>query len=361
MKEIGSFFPIYQCRDSVTSLPDVVPDRQVRYYSLCREALLDIARHYKTDNKRVIAPAYTCRSVIDPFVQEGWECRYYDVSTDLRIKPESIVPLSESFKPGVCIAHPYFGADLTEDELQALEQVGKQTGCLMVEDTTQGIFSTVRHSVFDVIVGSCRKWFPIPDGGFLCLMRPVPGLEAQEYDYPENESFVSLMSDAMYLRGIYLQSGNEEIKSISRRMSALSLSEIEGRIQPHRMSDYSMKLMFSSDAKEIQKSRMDNYRFLHEGLKDSDNLKLVRKSVTEVKSAPLYFPIYVKDRDSFQKSLARENIFAMALWQSSKSPEMVSSPDVDYIFNHILAITCDQRYDETDMKRVVDVIRNIDV
>lgn len=361
MKEIGSFFPICQSRDSVSSLQYSFADKHVRLYSLCREALLEIARHYKPHGKRVIFPAFTCRSVTDPFVQEGWECRYYDVSTDLRIKLESIIPLSESFRPGVCIVHPYFGSELTEDELQALSLVKSLSGCLMVEDKTQCIFSSSAHEVFDMIVGSYRKWFPIPDGGFLRLIRTVPGLELPDTGYSDNEPFVSMMSDAMYLRGVFLQSGDEEIKAISRRMSSLALTRIDGAIEPHRMSNFSLKLMSGSDSVDIQKKRMENYGYLHEGLRNSNRLKFVKESTAEIKSAPLYFPIYVRDRDSFQEALSKEKVYATALWQSSASPEMVSDPDVEYIFNHILVIPCDQRYGRADMERVIDVIGNLNV
>ena len=72
-----------------------------------------------------------------------------------------------------------------------------------------------------------------------------------------------------------------------------------------------------------------------------------------------FFPIYVQERDQFQEALSREKIYATALWQSSASPEMVSDHDVEYIFNHILAIPCDQRYDRDDMERVVDVIEKL--
>lgn len=213
MQEIGSFFPIYLSRDTVQSLPEGMPDKQVRYYSLCREALLEIARHYKTNDKRVIIPAYTCQTVIDPFVQEGWECEYYDVSLDLRIKTESLISLSESFKPSICIVHPFYGADFTSEELQAIAHIKERIGCLMVEDITQCIFTTVQHDVFDVIVGSYRKWYSIPDGGFLrLLLRNNPSLELPNETYAENESFVCLQSDAMYLRGVFLKSGDEDIK-----------------------------------------------------------------------------------------------------------------------------------------------------
>lgn len=361
MKEIGSFFSICQCRDSVNTMHDVSDNKQVRQYSLCREALLEIARHYNTNNKRVIFPAYTCRSVFEPFIQEGWECRYFDVSKDLRIKVDSFVALFETFNPEVCIIHPYFGTDLTDEELQTLAYVKRRFGCLMVEDKTQCIFSSSVHEVFDVTVGSYRKWFSIPDGGFLRVERDLPKLVIPDTDYPDNEPFVSLMSDAMYLRGTFLKSGDEEIKAIARRISALSLSKINGVIATHRMSDYSLKLMHGFDTEDIQKRRMDNYIFLFDALKNSYRLKLVKESVAEIKSAPLYFPIYAKNRDIFQNALSKKSIFATALWQTSATPEMVSDSDVEYIFNHILVIPCDQRYDRTDMERVVDVIENLNV
>lgn len=356
MQEIGSFFPIYLSRDTVRSLPEHVPDKQTYYYSLCREALLEIAKHYKTDNKRVIIPAYTCQTVIDPFVQEGWECRYYDVTRNLRIKSESIITLSESFRPSVCIVHPFLGADFTSEELDTISHIKQSIGCLMVEDITQCIFTTVRHNVFDVVVGSYRKWYSIPDGGFLQLLRNNPSLVIPNETYAENEPFVSLQSDAMYLRGVFLNTGDEDIKEISRRLGNMSMSEINGLISPHKMAGYSVKIMSNSDNDCIQKRRKENYKYLHDNLKYVSTITLVRSSDAEVVSAPLYFPIYVKDRSLFQKMLCQEKIYAPVLWPI-KTPEILISPDVEFIFSHILMIPCDQRYGVADMERVVEVIK----
>ena len=78
MKEIGSIFPIY--KDNLTiEQKGLLPAGKI-LYSLCREALLVVARSLSSTNKIVLLPAYTCDTVYMPFKQEGWKCIYYSIN-----------------------------------------------------------------------------------------------------------------------------------------------------------------------------------------------------------------------------------------------------------------------------------------
>jgi hypothetical protein len=76
-----------------------------------------------------------------------------------------------------------------------------------------------------------------------------------------------------------------------------------------------------------------------------------------VTTAPLYFTLYVKERARLQKLLSLNSIYAPVLWPVEDERVLITE-DIKFIFNHLLAIPCDQRYDQDDMQRVAEVINN---
>ena len=83
----------------------------------------------------------------------------------------------------------------------------------------------------------------------------------------------------------------------------------------------------------------------------------VCKNIEEVTTAPLYFTIYVQDRPALQRVLAQEAIYAPVIWPVEDERVLIDN-DVKYIYDHLLAIPCDQRYDTEDMQRIVTIINN---
>lgn len=346
MKEIGSIYSVHTLENKPCLSIVLAGDKSV-YFSLCREALLVIARWYRNTYKRVLIPAYTCQTVLDPFLQEGWDIEYYNISKQLRIDTVDLLSKYNSFKPSLCVAHPYYGADLNEDELEALT-VLKKGGCVLIEDLTQCVFSTQSDPIFDYFIGSYRKWFPIPDGAFL-----IGKVDVEELS--ENTAFVEPMSDAMYLRGVFHRTGDNNIKEISRRVGNIAISHISGEIVPHKISSFSTSLLNEIDIEETIRKRHDNYRYLYEQLSNSNICAPVDRSIDELTCAPLFFPVYVKDRASFQKKLAQHEIYAPVLWPVH-TEELLINESIKEIYNEILMLPIDQRYGIEDMKRMIEVI-----
>lgn len=348
MMEIGSIYSLSSLEKRECP-PICVAGEGAIYFSLCREALLVIAQKYWASPQKVLLPAYTCQTVLDPFLQEGWKIEYYAISRQLRIDTDDIKAKYESFKPTLCIVHPYYGADLNQSELSALTEL-KRDGCILIEDLTQCVFSTRFNPLFDYFVGSYRKWFPIPDGAFLI------GATDGAKEMAENELFVQCMSDSMYLRGAFHQTGDSNIKEISRRVGNIAISHISGMIVPHRMSDFSISLLTAIDMEEVKSKRTSNYHYLYEQLYDNTVCTPVSRDIDELTCAPLFFPIYVKDRKEFQKKLAQQEIYAPVLWPVNTASLLVNKT-VNEIYQEILMLPIDQRYDERDMKRIVSVIK----
>ena len=353
MKDIGSLFPLYD-EDIEIVNPRLQNNLQeeIMLFSLCREALFSVASSLGACEKKVLIPAYTCDTVITPFVEQGWTCIYYPVDIQLRIETHAVEDLYERFRPSLIVVHPYYGKDLNASEIKLLEML-HDTGCKVIVDKTQCIFSSQKLSCVDYYVGSYRKWFAIPDGGYLW---PGSSFDEVSSKWGENEDFVSLQRDAMYLRGRYYKTGDEDLKGISRRLNKMAEEMINYNIIPHKISALSRELFHRCDWQQCQDSRFRNYRILLDGLVGVDGCKIFCEDMGEVSSAPLYFMIYVQDRAELQRDLAEEHIYAPVIWPVVIK-DVIINDTIKYIYNHILAIPIDQRYDEADMTKIIRLIQ----
>ena len=323
------------------------------HYSLCREALCDIAHALDKTNKKVLIPAYTCQTVITPFEEAGWQCEYYSIKSNLRIDLYSLENTIAKHNPSLLVVHPYFGMDLNEEEIATLNTI-KEKGVEIVLDLTQCLFSTKQYPFASFIVASYRKWMPIPDGGYLLNQSNSVKISQPE---SENAEFTDRELAAMYLRGQYFDNGEQRTKAISIRLSKAADHIADSNITPHKMSQVAYNLMQNEDIKLNQQRRYENYTYLYQNVRESDKVAKVCKNIDEVTTAPLYFTIFVQDRPSLQRPLAQEAIYAPVIWPMEDERVLIND-EVKYIYDHILAIPIDQRYDERDMQRAVEIINN---
>jgi dTDP-4-amino-4,6-dideoxygalactose transaminase len=123
-----------------------------------------------------------------------------------------------------------------------------------------------------------------------------------------------------------------------------------------RISDYAKKRLQSVDIMSVFNTRTDNARFLMEHLKRYNSR--INAVLNDNIESPLYFPIYVDDRKELQQYLINYDIYASIIWQISKEVRPVDNENVQYIYEHLLAIPCDQRYSIDDMKKIILCIDN---
>lgn len=352
-KEIGSIFPLSDSQITSAQAENVSFTEDRIYYSLCREALSDIALSLNYTSKRVLIPAYTCQTVITPFEEAGWECIYYPISKDLRIDDKQLSKLVAECIPSLVVVHPYFGMDLNDKETFVLRSI-HDDGIKVVLDLTQCLFSERNHQFADYVVGSYRKWFPIPDGGFMLRTEATNDILQPE---SENSEFTEREIAAMYLRGQYFANGEQRTKDISIRLSKMADHFAESNISVHKMSQVAYNILREEDKLKNQVARKENFKYLFDHIHNTDKVTKVCSTLDNLTTAPLYFTIYVEDRKQLQIALANDAIYAPVIWPVEDEKVLVNE-EVRYIYDHLLAIPCDQRYDIEDMKRAVIIINN---
>lgn len=335
MKEIGSIFSLYDKCQGSGACNNVLSGRKL--FSFCREAIYLIAKKEIANGKKAMLPKYTGSSVIAPFQELGYDYQFYPVCNDLTIDISRAKEIFSVHHPNLMVVHPYYGMDLTKQEQDMLEEM-HEGGCEIILDLTQCLFSTMRLPFIKYYVGSIRKWFAIPDGAFL-----ETSDEMGDFNI-ENDEIVSLQTMAMKLRGEYFQTGDTSIKDESICLSHEVERLMTGPITPHDMASVSKEILAFEDADFQQKIRIDNYKRLYEGLKDVKDIELIA-DISRLTTAPLSFPFRVDDVSAMQKKLAKKAIYARLLWEKE---------------DRILTITVDQRYDLSDMDRVVAAIKEKD-
>ncbi|UJF26177.1 hypothetical protein [Planococcus sp. 107-1] len=164
--EIGSEFWLESVdENSKRKTPDFLKEyKNVILTSSGRGAITHLLQQMQPKRKSALLPAYICESVIIPFIEMGYECNYYEVD-------ENLIPSIESIREyedvGVFLHLGYYGFP-TNSNLEDVLKSFYENSTIIIEDVTHTLFSKYKRSKFNhFYVGSIRKWFGIPSGGFL--------------------------------------------------------------------------------------------------------------------------------------------------------------------------------------------------
>lgn len=312
--------------------------------------LKQISPHYKT----ALLPAYICDSVISPFIEHGYTCFFYDVEKDL-----SPIINEEIYKNiGIFLHMGYFGFS-TNSSLLDIIQHFKKTSTVIIEDVTHTLFSDFeRFKENDFYIGSIRKWFGIPSGGFLASStKKIKKTEL--IDELNDNEFTLLRKEALICKRNYIESNNSGLKNIFLKLFSDAEEILDKDFTPYAIDDLSMKIIKSLNSESLVMRRRENFLTLVEGLKKIDYLQPLFSYLGK-NECPLFFPILIEhNRDEIRRKLINEQIYCPIHWPIPIEVRKGNNPNAIKIYNSILSIPCDQRYDMNDMKRIINVLSNI--
>lgn len=314
-------------------------------------ALISLERERPDVPKRCLMPAYMCDSVFVPFRHRGWELIFYAVDSGLESTGETLFQMILETNPGLVFVHSYYGVD-TFSDLRAQLPVFRKSGILVMEDVTQSYYLEAAGQEADFIVGSLRKWYPVPDGGFVVSDLPLAEDVLQEGEAYAEERLKPLVQKWEYLQGAQAPAGSSK-KPFLQENRALeeALDRYEG---VRRMSGVSAAILSGTDEEAARHKRAENQSFLYEKMIGMKRLRPVL--VMQGEEAPLYLPVYAKEREDLQRFLTEHDIYAPVLWPVSEEAPDFFEGDEDYIYEHLLALPIDQRYGIREMERIAQVL-----
>lgn len=325
----------------------------IAYTSSGRDAIRLVLHDIKVSSRKALLPEFTCNSVIQPFVDLGYEIVFYPIHSDLSINEEKFEEILYSFLPGVIYIHNYFGFDTSGNISNVFENIQRHH-TVVIEDITQVLYSSFDRLEADYLVGSFRKWAGLADGGFALKKKG-------KFSYKPNEvaeNMVSIKLDAMQLKTKYMLDGiGDKRVFLSKYSEAENLLDEQKTI--YKMSDYSFKIQSGLDIDYLCKQRIENYQYLASALIECNLFKIVFDVLPD-NVVPLYFPILcTTNRMQIQNTLREHDIYAPIVWPQS---DLIEYPqeETHYVYTHILCIPCDQRYALDDMEEIVAILKDLE-
>lgn len=353
-KEIGSTFWLHPSalellQGRSLKCPNIL-NIQESYVSTCRSAIglcLDVLC---VERKVALLPAFTCESVLGPFLKRGYKVFPYSIRCDLTTSWEQFKTEVDKVKPCVILTHPYFGFNTTEELRSHIEELRINDGILFIEDMTQSMFSDFLPLPSNFHVGSIRKWMPVPDGAFTTVS--FHGSE-------EDNELVAAKMTALTEKGDFLLNGKGS-KEQFRKDFGIAEAILDSRENVFAMSSVSRKIFDATDLDMVKESRWMNYSYLLNHLLNDiniyDKLEVVFRELPGG-ICPFHFPVFVKDgRKELQQYLANNDIYATVIWKCPNEFENTINEDAQYVYDHILCFHVDQRYNIDDMKRIVNTL-----
>lgn len=319
-----------------------------QYFKSGRNAIKALCKNLNIYKKTVVLPIYTCETCIQPFIDEGWEISYYYLNEDLTINEERFIETYSTKKPSVIFLHSFFGFDTIKNE-EFLCKI-KEDGTIIVEDMTQSLFSNHYLRCADYYVTSLRKFLAIPEGGVLIS----PNMFRDYSICNADVNIEKIALNAFDLKKEYFVNPSIEKKEIFRqKYNELNLL-IAQNDKLQQMGSISRKIIFTCNSENIIKTRRKNYELLSDAI---ENIQYVKKVIDDDMDGvcPLYFPIYVENREKLQTYLSKNNVYCPIIWK--KATQIDTQDEVtEYMYSHMLCIPIDQRYGQLEMNRIVDLL-----
>lgn len=316
-------------------------------------ALRSLVRNRPGITRKCLLPAYMCDTVFFPFQWEGWEICFYHLNKNLEAEEEELRRLIGLERPGLLFIHAYYGVD-TWKPMRSLLKEWKKEGLCIMEDVTQSYYLEDIGAEADYIVGSLRKWYPIPDGGFVAAEETI-FQEGMSSEKEFTEKRIELLTEKWnYLYG---EGSAEEKKGIKNRFLKEN-REMEEWLDRHEgageMSPEALYMLDGIDEEACKEQRKRNYRYLYGKIHGKTRLWPILPEMEG--AAPLYLAVYAREREELQRFLTAHDIYAPVLWPVGKENESGLTDDERYIYDHMLALPIDQRYGMEEMERAAIVL-----
>jgi len=291
-------------------------DTAYRYQS-ARAAFRAILIHRRPS--KVWVPKYICNSMLTPLVEEGIDYGWYDLDSNFNIRENVLIQENE-----VLLYVNYFG--ICEQHVQDI--LTRYSPAQLIIDYSQA------HPKILGAIYSPRKFFGVPDGGFLITDKQLT------LPTDDDEGSINRMSHL-----IKRLSGSPESGYLDYQIAERSLDQCI----PRKMSKLTVRLLGAINYDEVKVKRSENFTFLHRHLEPINTFEMGEYDT----KYPMFYPFITKNTDLREKLLG-ERIFLPTYWVDAV--ERVGEKWADQKINRLLPLPIDHRYGESEMMHVVKLI-----
>lgn len=317
------------------------------YFNTGRATIEALLSYLKQQGyNKVWLPSYNCSSVYDAAKRAEADIASYTVDKELLID-NSIFELLK--KGDVLYLVNFFGRIEKDATYKAIKNAQKG-GVIVIEDLSLSLLSEGENvGIGDYVIGSVRKWLPIPDGGFIASKKEIP----QFMKATAANDYTLYYFTAQVMKNLYLQDSSLD-KQVFLNLSNKGMAALFSDYTIREISEVSNKVINSTNLKEVALRRIQNYNYLYECLHDIKEIKLMVEPSME--NVALGMVICVEERDALFGYLIKNGIYCNIHWRENEST--VQFEDSRYLSQHCLTLPCDQRYGIEQMNYIYKTIKD---
>lgn len=295
--------------------------------------------------RSVYMPAWGCDSMIAPFVDHGTQIRFYDIC-HLENTERLILNTDSKDDTDIFYVTNYFGYENTLP-LETVKKF-KEMGTIILYDRTHSFLmeNDPYLELADYSFASIRKWMGVICGAVVegvkdYQLKPYPHLDCKEKAMRMKKAFVAgdKSIDKQAFLNLYGEFGHHLVEDYKN----------------YEMDNLSYVLYKTEVFTAMRRKRRENAKYLHEHLKGVSFIGELTDN-----AAPLFVPVFFdtsEQRNDIRKKLIESQIYCPIHWP--KPAWIPSGFEANKIYNTELSLICDQRYSFEDMKRIVEIVQQI--
>lgn len=269
--------------------------------------------------KKIYVPKFMCNSNDLVLRKNSVETKYYSIGKDFK-------PIIEKRQADEWLYLVNYYGQLSNEYIKTL-------GNNIIVDNAHAYFQ--KNIEGYITIYNCRKFFGVADGAILY---------SDEY-LEELEQDISF--DRMhFLLGRYEKTASEFYPEYIVNNDLFEREPIK------KMSKLTENLLHGIDYDFVKERRTENFSYLHEKLKDINQLSL------DIPDGAFMYPLYIENGAEIRNKLQQIKIYIPTLW--SDVFEICREDELEYdMAKNILPLPIDQRYTRYDMDYIINSIFNI--
>lgn len=337
-KVIGGEFDI-NIQETLHNKPDFAGEY---LYSSGRAALYNILLHINTEGiyNRILLPDYLCSSVLEAIEKFDFTVVFYNIKENLLPDLEDLGNKLDKYS--VVLLINYFGCINCSEAIEYIK--GINNNIPIIQDNVQALFDMYNNSRADYIFTSFRKTLAAPDGAWVKTNHS--GLPTAHH----NNTFAEYKIAGALLKYAAVNTQAD----ISEKLYLDLFKEGEYKISDNYKaapSNISLSIINGFDREKVASIRKSNAKIIIDGVK-AMNVNIVTD--IQYNHVPLFIPIRLTNRDKIRKALFENNIYCPVHWPV---PNNYTMPRGKELAANELSLIIDQRYNNNDMFRILDIIQ----
>ncbi|MGO2103614.1 MAG: hypothetical protein ACTH3E_11260 [Psychroflexus halocasei] len=281
----------------------------------------------ENDFETIYIPYYTCDTVINTVKNSNTKYRFYNI--DSFLKP--ILDFTNLDENDLLIYNDYFGVNKYN-----VVNVLKKFNNVLIDAAQSFFYKSNEHDYFN----STRKFFGVPDGGFLFSSQIDKSLkkynQLNKTNY-ETKHLISRLENGPQMSYNYYRENEELIETNS----------------VGKMSKLTERILMNVDFGEVIYKRNLNFQALNEDLESYNEFNFP-DSLKDI--VPLCYPFLHENGQEIKNYLIRKNIYVPTYWPRLEEffgKELLFEKE---LINNLVCLPIDQRYSDIEMNLIIDEV-----